>query len=886
MTKYTSINKSIINSSSATENYIIIWLDSDINHTNENTKNSFHSIKHMINSFETFNNIDECSNYFKTINNEQIFLIIVDSFDQQHSHLNNLIKETIQINSVYIFSNDPLKEKSWEDESKKIKGIFTEIKSIINVIEQNINSSKQKYSTTSIISMVDMNFDELHPSYMYSKLLIEIILKINYDNKAKKDSFDYCRKYYADDNVMLKAIDEFEQDYQNHSPIWWYTKESSIYILLKNALMTDNIDMMIKMGFFIRDVHQNIKNIYSQIDRTVKFIVYRGHEMLDVDFDKFIKYKGGLFSFHGFLSTSTNQETALNFANTAKLYDNKIGILFEMNIDPLMCSIPFASLDKTSYYLEAENEVLFATHSIFRIGDMNQIDDRLWKVNLTLTCDMDEQLKILTYHIRNEIQGITPWHSLATFLYKMGKYDEAIEIFNRIVEVTNDNDNEKFMTTLSSTYNNIGLMYDSMGNYSDALSWYEKALEIQSNSLPSDHPSLATVYDNIGMVYRSLGDYTTALSYCEKTLEIRLKSSSLDQISLTNVYSNIGMVYESKGDYSNALSYYEKAYEIQKSSFPLDHPSLTLSYNNFGGIYSLMGNYSNALLYYTKIIEIQEKSLPSYHPSLAFTYNNIAHVYQLMGKYTISLSYYEESLKIQDKISSPNQLSLASTYNNIGLIHRFIGNYPIALSYFEKTLLIEEKSLKSDHPSLALTFNNLGTVYQSMKEYSTALLYYKKTLEIWKKTLPSNHSSLAAIHNNMGSVFDSMDDYKQALSYYEKSIEIQQASSFTNHLDLASTYNNIGEAYRSMKDYPNALSYYQKTLEIEQKYLSSTNPSLAFTMSNMAVALEANNQYEEAYEYAERAVDIFCQAFGPNHSQTIVNQKYCDQLRQKLLPVN
>ncbi|CAF1273341.1 unnamed protein product [Rotaria sp. Silwood1] len=885
MTKHTSVKKSLIDSSNIIEHCIIILLDTNINRTNENTKNSFHSIQHMVTSFETFNNIDEFSNYLKTIKDAQIFLIVVDLCDQEHILLNDLIKETTQINSVYIFCNDSLKDKSWTNESKKIKGIFTDIDAIINAIEQNINSSETNYSKTSIISTVDTNFDELDPSYMYSKILIEIILKISYDDKAKQDSFDYCRKYYADNNAMLKAIDEFEQDYQNHSPIWWYTKESPIYILLKDALMTDNIDMIVKMGFFIRDVHQDIKKIYSQIDRTVKFIVYRGQGMLDVDFDKLIKQKGGLFSYHGFLSTSTNQEIAFSFANAAKLDDKKIGILFEMNIDPLMCSIPFAPLDNASYYLEAENEVLFSTHSIFRIGEINQIEDRLWKINLTLTCDMDEQMKCLTYHMRNEIHGITPWHSLATFLYKMGKYHEALEIFYRIVQITNDddNDNEKFMTRLSSNYNNIGLMHDSMENYSLALSFYEKALEIQKHSLPSEHPSLATVYDNIGMVYRSLGDYTTALSYCEKALEIRLKSSPLDHISLISAYSNIGMIYESKGDYSNALSFYKKAYEIQKSSFPLDHPSLTLSYNSFGGIYSLLGDYSKALLYYTKTIEIQEKSLPSNHPTLALTYNNIAYVYQLMGKYTISLSYYEEALKVQDKIPSPSQLSLATTYNNIGLVHRFMENYQIAISYFEKSLLIEEKYLKADHPSLAHTYNNLGTVYQSMKEYSTALTYYKKTLEIWQKSLPSNHSFLATIHNNMGSVYDSMGDYKQALSNYEISVEIQQTLSLKNYLDLASTYNNMGEAYRAMGDYPSALSYYQKTLVIERKHLSGNHPSLAFTISNMAVAFEANNQHEEAYEHAEQAVDIFCQALGPKHSQTIINKKYCDQLRQKLL---
>jgi tetratricopeptide (TPR) repeat protein len=95
----------------------------------------------------------------------------------------------------------------------------------------------------------------------------------------------------------------------------------------------------------------------------------------------------------------------------------------------------------------------------------------------------------------------------------------------------------------------------------------------------------------------------------------------------------------------------------------------------------------------------------------------------------------------------------------------------------------------------------------------------------------------------------------------------------------------MGEVYRSMEDYTNALSYYRRTLEIEEKHLSTNHPSLAITVSNMAVALDANKQYQAAFEHTERALDIFCHAFGPTHSQTKQNQIYLNEIRQKLLSV-
>ena len=65
-----------------------------------------------------------------------------------------------------------------------------------------------------------------------------------------------------------------------------------------------------------------------------------------------------------------------------------------------------------------------------------------------------------------------------------------------------------------------------MGKYSTALSYLKKALEIQQQALPHNHPHLATTYNNIGMVYQSIGEYSTALSYFKKTLDIQQQISS------------------------------------------------------------------------------------------------------------------------------------------------------------------------------------------------------------------------------------------------------------------------------------------------------------------------------------------------------------------------
>jgi len=66
--------------------------------------------------------------------------------------------------------------------------------------------------------------------------------------------------------------------------------------------------------------------------------------------------------------------------------------------------------------------------------------------------------------------------------------------------------------SLDASYNNIGAVYNNMGEHSKALLFYEKGLEICQKTLPLSHPSLAIFYSNIAAVYYQMGGCSKALS--------------------------------------------------------------------------------------------------------------------------------------------------------------------------------------------------------------------------------------------------------------------------------------------------------------------------------------------------------------------------------------
>ncbi|CAF3625048.1 unnamed protein product [Rotaria sp. Silwood1] len=478
--------------------------------------------------------------------------------------------------------------------------------------------------------------------------------------KAMEDLMTHCRQQ----NICESQLKDFQLKYHQKTPIWWYTRQIFLYGMLNKALRSLDMETMIKMGFFIRNLHQQLKKLHKeQLDANMKkFVVYRGQGLSEQDFQHLVDTKGGLLSFNNFLSTSTEKQIAVEFIERV-LHKNEdtVGVLFVMTIDPskvTASNTPFALIEKYSAMKE-EKEILFSMHTVFRVDDIKQSvnNGRLWKVQLTLTDDNDPQLAALTRCIQGELCGFSGWHRLGDLMIQVGHFNQAEELYNELLKnALNDNDRARI-------YHQLGWVKDDQGQYKEAVSFYEKYLEIKRKALSEDHPLLASTYNNIGLAYNNMGDYAKALQFYEKAHTIEEKDLPSNHPDLANSYNNIGLAYNNMGDYSKALEFYEKSLKIREKTLPSNHPSLASSYNNIGAAYYGKNDYLKALEFYEKAHQIEEKALPPNHPDLASSYNNIGHAYSGMSDYSKAISYLEKALAI-GQISLPSTHPLIKTFMN------------------------------------------------------------------------------------------------------------------------------------------------------------------------------------------------------------------------------
>ncbi|CAF3539137.1 unnamed protein product [Rotaria socialis] len=730
-----------------------------MNVTDEDSRHFIAQIQLIISNIRIITDVDQCINFISNINDKNIFMIVSGSLGQ---NVVPLIHAMPQLVAVYVFCEDFSCHKQWTRKLSKVKGVFKEADALCKALK----SYSQKYacdftsiSLPSALQNSNRYSSLLGPSFIYSKLLVEILLEIEYREHDFKDFVEYYRTQLDGTSRQLAMLDEFEKHYCPESSINWYTRSKFLYLAVNKALRTNQVDLLIKMGFFIRDMHRRIEHLFlKQRDMygSHQITIYRGQIISKADFNRLHKSVNGYISFNQFLSTTTNRDVAVSFASGDIEFSDTVRTLFEIEMNPSTATMPFASIRSLSEF-EEEDEILFSVNSVLYIIDINQTNEGLWCIKLSWTNETDQQLNNLAERLREEIQGSTAWHRLGYFVIQLGEYSTAEEIYAIFLDHISDSNEE------AKIYFQLGLIKDKLGQYVQAISFYTKSVEIFQAKKTLHHIDLAVALSSIGTVYRKIVDYSKALFYCEKALDIA----------------------------ENAL--------------PTDSPSLATSYNNIGNIYIDLGEYSKALSFYEKALNIFEISLPKNHPTMAKSYNSIGMVYYNLSDYLKSISFYKQAIDICEKSLPPNHPDMVQSFNNLALANINIGKYGEALLYFEKALRIHQQSLTKSHPDLGQTYNNIGLVYCKMNDFLQASVFYKRALEIYKKSLPLNHPYLAQLYENIGRMHKYVNDQETALKYFDKVVTIRRKVLPPNHPDLARSLTNIGNLYYKMDKYSSAL---------------------------------------------------------------------------------
>ena len=835
----------------------LICLDENLDRDNNNHLSGlFQDLEKIVYSLRLFSDFDQCVDYITDIEGEEQKAIILYSGELVENII-HFVQDIPQIDSIYILSRNRFNHEDWRHLSPKVKDGHNDLTTICKSIKQTVRKYYQDYLDLPCLQPNTKTFksnrNELEPSFMYMLILKEIFLNADFEPKHFHDFIDYCRAKYCNNGTMLGKVTEFEQRYKMRDPISWYTDPSFIFSVLNEALRMINIDLIIKFDFFIRDLHQRITTLHAEQFGQYEwnlFNVYRGQVVPQKFFDKLRDAQGGLVSFNNFLSTSRKLEVSLMFATPGQPNSTDVGVLFRILLDPTIKSNVFANIQEYSS-MEDEEEILFSMHSIFRLGEMkiNDTDNRIWEIDLTLTTDTDVELCEVAEAIRTDAQGSTPWERLGHLMIKMNLPKQAELIYKTLLQNATTDDKKAHF------FHQLGVINVQNNDFKAAEQYYKCSQEICQNYGLIAQALLREVERDLEEI-RSKMDKSPETSLLVQQLEMVRELFLTSPHLLYTSINNTGAMYDRQGNFHKAIEYYEEVLKMREKSLPPKHPLLAASYCSTGAAYSNVGEYKKAMAYLEKALEIQQKSRPANHPDLAITYSGLGSTYLKMKNYPIALSCYKKALGIQEKSLLANDCHLITSYNNIGEVYSRMGDYSQAERYHQRALELRRACLSENHLETAISYHNLASTFFEREDYTTAISFYEQAVAIQKKFLPESHLYLATSYQNMGRAYYQMGNYSRVLSCHQKELALREQYPPVDLISLAATLASIGLAYSRMGKHSDALLYYEQELAIHQCCFSESDPALASSHSNVGFAYHKNKQYPEALSFCRKALEI------------------------------
>ncbi|CAF2996889.1 unnamed protein product [Rotaria sp. Silwood2] len=179
--------------------------------------------------------------YKNDIQDEKIFFILSGELSKETA---KEIDYLSQVSSIYVFDLINTNNEHSIQQSKKYKGIFTQIETICNKVKEDIIQYEHEivqfdyvsanFNSNSIKS--DKNNQE--PNFMFAQLIKDIITNVEYSQRDYEDMINYLRSQYSDNNNILRIIDEFQSENKPKKFIFWYTKDSIFYKIINKGLCT------------------------------------------------------------------------------------------------------------------------------------------------------------------------------------------------------------------------------------------------------------------------------------------------------------------------------------------------------------------------------------------------------------------------------------------------------------------------------------------------------------------------------------------------------------------------------------------------------------------------------------------------------------------------
>jgi CHAT domain-containing protein/tetratricopeptide (TPR) repeat protein len=346
-------------------------------------------------------------------------------------------------------------------------------------------------------------------------------------------------------------------------------------------------------------------------------------------------------------------------------------------------------------------------------------------INELLTCPSSEEGEVLETHPELLDDGlVAAMLEEAENLRRFGQLNNANRLMNCAGILLGMNDNTSVAVTRKAEADRLFEQGNqaTISQFPEVLHSWEQALTIyrEIGYRQGEAASLC----NLGLAYQSLGQYDTAIKFHQQLLEISLKIGYRQGEAAS--LGNLALAYNSLGQYDKAIEFQKQSLVIKREIENRDGEAASLC--NLGLAYGSLGQYHKAIEFLEQCLKIVREI--EYRQEEAITLGNLGAAYDSLGQYDTAIEFHQQSLEISREIrySVGESISL----NNLG--NTFLQTHQLAEAETALRASIEiHESLRSELVSndhKASTFENQISTYRLLQQVLVAQTRFDEALEI------------------------------------------------------------------------------------------------------------------------------------------------------------
>jgi serine/threonine protein kinase len=326
--------------------------------------------------------------------------------------------------------------------------------------------------------------------------------------------------------------------------------------------------------------------------------------------------------------------------------------------------------------------------------------------------------------------------------------------------------------TKAALLSTVGTVYDSLGQFQDALPLLDESLRLQAQS--QDHSRVETLLE-LGRARIGAGDLRGAEAPLQEALHIAQRDTGASSIQTGHSLWSLGMLRFEQGSNAEAKDLYIRSLRILENSHaPQTDASAVLG--DLAQIYVLEQQWILAKQTQERALDIDRRVLGDDDPRVAYRLNNLAIVAQNMGDLKLAETLYLDALKRQQHIYGDRHPETASAKGNYGLLLQREGRLSEAEPFLRGALAARLSLYGPDHFMVGYCRVSLAILLHDKGDLATSENEFRQALAIYDKSLPPNHQYRASLLMHFARLLVDRNKSAEALAKSEESIKIWTAT--------------------------------------------------------------------------------------------------------------